>query len=851
MADGTATQLQQGRSRIIERPRLTRLLDESPARIKMLVAPAGYGKTTLARQWLDQSNHLLAWCGFPRPVADAAVVATTLASLGSTLSHGRDTRVTGRLRRMQVPDAEVGALASILTRESADWSPDACVVIDDLQNLPTDSAAEQLLSSFLLQSKTKFLLCTRKRPTWIRARDILYGDVLEIGRHALSMTHEEAAAVLNQGDPAASGLVALADGWPAVVGLAALQSSFPRDSEVADLPETLYDFLAEELYQSLEPKVRDALCKLALARISSRTIAIELLDPDNGEAIVDSAIGAGWLSIDPNGNLELHPLLRAFLQQKLTNRVLPISQVDIEEVACFLIRHGEWDDAFALIDQHHLGGTLPNLLRAALPSILDAGRTASLASWVRFAEEEGTSTPEVALATAELLFRDGHFAEAEAIASAAAESFAPGDAWASWAYAAAGRSAHATNRENNALTYYRRARELAKEAGDDRRAALGELAAAIDLELPEAPHLLDALAPDPELIDQVVIHMGRWVSLHHRFGTLRSLDEPRRVSRLVHRVRDPMTRCSFRNVYGYILASAGLEDEGRSLLVVQFDDATRYGLDFVLPYAQYIDGLLDIFSGRFAEALVKSDELRMSGKASGDDLLIAYAAGLKLRCMISRGSFEEAAYFGARDSGVIPKSMKAELLTLRALALACAGLLDRALETALLAEGISHATEVRVGVAAARGVAAVTRQDINCYALAAHGLELARELFSVEMFLCACRAFPALPGALLDAPATREYTHDLLVSAGDVALVAAIGGRERATIGSWEALTPREQEVLQLVSSGMTNAQIAAHLVVAEGTVKAHVRHVLEKLEVKTRTAAALRVPHYARAQGE
>ena len=31
---------------------MTRLLDESPARVKMLVAPAGYGKTTLARQWL-------------------------------------------------------------------------------------------------------------------------------------------------------------------------------------------------------------------------------------------------------------------------------------------------------------------------------------------------------------------------------------------------------------------------------------------------------------------------------------------------------------------------------------------------------------------------------------------------------------------------------------------------------------------------------------------------------------------------------------------------------------------------------------------------------------------------------
>ena len=36
---------------IIERPRLTKLLDGADARIILLVAPAGYGKTTLAREW--------------------------------------------------------------------------------------------------------------------------------------------------------------------------------------------------------------------------------------------------------------------------------------------------------------------------------------------------------------------------------------------------------------------------------------------------------------------------------------------------------------------------------------------------------------------------------------------------------------------------------------------------------------------------------------------------------------------------------------------------------------------------------------------------------------------------------
>lgn len=55
-----------------------------------------------------------------------------------------------------------------------------------------------------------------------------------------------------------------------------------------------------------------------------------------------------------------------------------------------------------------------------------------------------------------------------------------------------------------------------------------------------------------------------------------------------------------------------------------------------------------------------------------------------------------------------------------------------------------------------------------------------------------------------------------------------------------DALTAREQEVLQLVASGSSNKEIAQTLFIAEKTVKAHVSNLLAKMNVQSRTQAAL-----------
>jgi len=55
-----------------------------------------------------------------------------------------------------------------------------------------------------------------------------------------------------------------------------------------------------------------------------------------------------------------------------------------------------------------------------------------------------------------------------------------------------------------------------------------------------------------------------------------------------------------------------------------------------------------------------------------------------------------------------------------------------------------------------------------------------------------------------------------------------------------DSLTEREMEVLQLVSHGNSNMEIADALIVSEGTVKTHVKRVLAKLEVRDRTQAVI-----------
>jgi DNA-binding CsgD family transcriptional regulator len=59
-----------------------------------------------------------------------------------------------------------------------------------------------------------------------------------------------------------------------------------------------------------------------------------------------------------------------------------------------------------------------------------------------------------------------------------------------------------------------------------------------------------------------------------------------------------------------------------------------------------------------------------------------------------------------------------------------------------------------------------------------------------------------------------------------------------------DPLTPREREILALVAQGHSNREIAKRLVISERTARTHVSSILRKLELPTRTQAALAAVH-------
>src|SRR5258705_7691487 len=82
------------------------------------------------------------------------------------------------------------------------------------------------------------------------------------------------------------------------------------------MPPELHAYIADELYGTLDPSIRDDLASLGLFVSVSANRARRVL-PETSERVIAEGLRVGFLTEDGSGSYRLHPLLRSFLLRKL------------------------------------------------------------------------------------------------------------------------------------------------------------------------------------------------------------------------------------------------------------------------------------------------------------------------------------------------------------------------------------------------------------------------------------------------------------------------------------------------------------------------------------------------------
>jgi len=833
----TVERSQAGR-RIIERPRLTRLLTESESRVMLLVAPAGYGKTTLARQWLTGRTY--AWYQASPASSDVAALALGIASAAETIVPRAGDKLRTRLKMATDPTSEPSSLAAELAADLSSWPEGATLLIDDYQLLAEADPAECFVETLVAETSIPFVIVSRERPSWVTAKKLLYGEVSEFGRTALAMTHEEAAAALPHHHDEMPGLVSLAEGWPAVIGLAALLPS--RTTHTYDsVPETLHEYFAEELFQGLSDRLKWNLAQLSLAPTINLQIAHALFN-DDGQFVLQSGYRAGFLSKGPGG-YEMHPLLREFLRAKL-NESQPGAVTEAARSLCVAYLDGSlWDEAMLVAEEFGLSEIILLVLHKALDASLSEGRITTVERWLAFARVSTPTAPIVRFAEIEIAFRRGQAEAAKDKAEQLVSSIPDDDPLASKIYLRAGQICHLDDRLDEAAKLFTAAEMNARTPSDLRQALWSRFVTLADLDDREAADAaLASLERLPPLgvNDLLRMSQGRLQSALRWGGLTVALQESASAIELVDRSDDPIVRTGFLQTYGIALVLAARYSAADEIARRELEEARRFKLDWVVPHALEMHACVAIGQRDFKGAIRTLARVRRLAQGNAHTELNVDV--LRARVYLCSGSPERAvSLLQDRDGDATSPGMRGDYLATMGLALACSGQAAEARQLLDASEAVTTHLETRVLSAFAR--AAVTHfldpsANVDVGVLA-NACEVARETGNFEAFVTAYRACPPLISDLREAQ-TDTQPFLLLIQQIDPHLAETFGIQPTQTPRpAGDDLTRREREVLELVRQGLSNRQIAHTLWISESTVKVHVHHVLEKLGVQSRTQAA------------
>jgi LuxR family transcriptional regulator, maltose regulon positive regulatory protein len=213
-----------GRPGIVARPALVDRLGfvEAPA-VVSVVAPAGYGKTTLLAQWAEGWQPRIAWVSADRRDNDPAVLLTYLATALDRI----EPIPPSVLRTLAFSGAAI-TIVRLLASAIVSMRQPMALVLDDAEAITNPECLDTITELALsFPAGSRFAIASRDTALLPAARLRAQGGIVEIGADDLAMSDREAAALLAGAGVEArtydvAALVQRTEGWPAGLYLAAL-----------------------------------------------------------------------------------------------------------------------------------------------------------------------------------------------------------------------------------------------------------------------------------------------------------------------------------------------------------------------------------------------------------------------------------------------------------------------------------------------------------------------------------------------------------------------------------------------------------------------------------------------------
>jgi LuxR family maltose regulon positive regulatory protein len=819
---------------IIERPRLIARLEEAGgARVSVLAAPAGYGKTTLARQWSQRQAGPVAWYRTTRASGDVALLAVQLDDLLASIAP-QVPREPPTVASIASVNPSPKPLGRAILRNSEALTRDVLLVVDEWEAAGT-AEAEELLAMLVEGLDIRFLITTRTRPEWFTPRLEVYGEGLEVGLDELAMTDDEAAEVL-----AALGavggrarLMRTADGWPAVLGLAAMSGDVDFTSSRL-LSQTLYDFLASELLAGAAPETQDALMLLAVASISDLDVARLVLGAGAADLIAD-AVARGLLGVADRKSISLHPLLRELLIRRF-------AEADTTARTALLSRCRRlfaarlWDEALCVAEEALDAAFVAEAVAAALDDLLAAGRTSSLQRWVTAARSAGAEGGLIDYAESEALLRGAELDRAMALATQATRSL-EGDL-AARAHLVASRAAHLADRSGRSERHAELAAAVAETAGSREDAMWLRFIGALERQAADLPARLDKLrsTPGTGVEWSLIIATAELCVAAVDGGLIDALDDARAVIASAGTSANPIVHTALLSGYSCALITNSRYEESLQSISALTSIAETCAIEFPLRYAQLYRARALIGMRRFALASRAISVLERQMADGTDPYFRRNLAIQRARLYASVGDIERAnESVTSVPSDRTSRTARGELLGWQALFAASLGRSDQALMLASEARQASRGLETQT--------LCLVAEAIVC--LGASGDEVVDHLEAAigsgvwDPVVIAIRMIPAIGALIAERTHWRPWLERLLAGSSDFSIAASFSLRIPRAANRNISLSPRESEVHELLALGLTNEEIAKLLFISLSTTKVHVKHIFEKLDVHSRIEAA------------